>query len=586
MTEESQPTVVIDALLREQIKAFFAETQTQNVVGIVVLAFIIWISGHAAPLWSWLPGFLVACLMTLIRGILIIQYQRTPERRTARQWGSGQTLCTALNGLAWGHVTSSLCSYLLPYNQLLILTISAISASAAATEAFAYFRPSLAYIAGSQLPLALWFLFSSGEDHLTLGILLIIFVMVLAWQMVHRNVAFNEAIELRFKNERLVHQLANQTRITEEAGLAKSRFLAAASHDLRQPVQAVNLFFELLRPEMRLTEKGDAYFGKVKQALRTVSEMLATLLDVSRLDASTIKPDIQVLAVNDLLFPLMREFAPLAERKGLRWRMVPCALHVATDPVLLERILRNLISNALRYTPSGKVLLGCRRRGSRVLIQVWDTGIGIDEAFQRKVFDEFFQIGNLHRDHEQGLGLGLSIVERAARLLESPLSLTSELGKGSGFSLSLPLASPLSIADGGRASAPAQPYDMTGRRIVLVDGEEMVRSGMHTLLEKWGATVISGASVETVLASEACQAAPVDVLVVDVNIAADGDGLAGVARLRAQLGAGVPALIISGDTSDATRALVKASGCPMLLKPVRPWKLRQGICAQFPKGGA
>lgn len=367
--------------------------------------------------------------------------------------------------------------------------------------------------------------------------------------------------------------------------MAKSRFLAAASHDLRQPVQAVSLFVELMRPEMSLSEKGEEYFGKVKYALRTVSEMLGTLLDLSRLDASTIEPEIEVVSVNELFRELIREFAPLAERKGLALHVMPTRCHVASDPVLLGRILRNLMSNALRYTPSGKVLLGCRKRGNRVLIQVWDTGIGIAKQNQEAVFGEFFQVGNQHRDREQGLGLGLSIVDRAARLLNAPLTLNSRIGKGSCFSLSLPVAPELSAAERARnaARAQSQPYDLSGRCIVLVENEALIRNGLHELIENWGGLAISGGSFAEVSAALFAREGKVDAIVSDFGIAENESGLQVVAHLREQLGAQVPALIISGDTSPEARELIRASGLGLLVKPVRPWKLRQSICALFPR---
>lgn len=585
MPNEFKTIPAIDAVPREQIKAFFAETQAQNVAGIVVLTGIVWLSSSLVPAWTWWPGLLLSCVMTLVRGVLIMQYQRQPQQRSTAQWGRGQTVCAAINGLAWGYVTSMMCHHLPLANQFMVLTVAAISASAAATEGFAYYRPSLAFISFSQLPLAFWFLFSEGENHTTLGILLVIFVLVLSWQLVRRHAAFNESLALRFKNERLAHELAGQEQIAIEAGMAKSRFLAAASHDLRQPVQAVSLFVELMRPEMRLTEKGEAYFGKVKYALRTVSEMLGTLLDLSRLDASTVEPEIEVISVNELFRELIREFAPLTERKGLALRVMPTRCHVASDPVLLGRILRNLMSNALRYTPSGKVLLGCRRRGSRVLIQVWDTGIGISKQNQEAIFGEFFQVGNQHRDREKGLGLGLSIVDRAARLLNAPLTLNSRIGKGSCFSLSLPLAPVLSDAERAMnaARAQSQPYDLSGRCIVLVENEALIRNGLHELIENWGALVISGATFAEVAAALAAHDGKVDAIVSDFGIAENESGLQVVARLREQLGSQVPALIISGDTSPETRNLISDNGLSLLLKPVRPWKLRQGICALFPR---
>ena len=187
------------AFRRNQVEQFEAFI---GLAGIVVLTGIVWLSSSLVPAWTWWPGLLLSCVMTLVRGVLIMQYQRQPQRRSTAQWGRGQTVCAAINGLAWGYVTSMMCHHLPLANQFMVLTVAAISASAAATEGFAYYRPSLAFISFSQLPLAFWFLFSEGENHTTLGILLVIFVLVLSWQLVRRHAAFNESLALRFKNER------------------------------------------------------------------------------------------------------------------------------------------------------------------------------------------------------------------------------------------------------------------------------------------------------------------------------------------------------------------------------------------------
>jgi signal transduction histidine kinase len=583
MPNDFHPMATADAIAAEQIKAFFNETSAQNIAGIVILGLLVWVAKSLVPWWTWVPGLALAGAVTFWRWWGIRAYRRAPSRQTSAQWGWDQTLGAAINGSAWGFVNTAMSAHLpLPY-QFFILTVAAISASAAASEGFAYFRPSRAFICTSLSPLALWYLWVGDQLHLILGLMLGIFIPVLLWQGSKRHATFIESLQLRFKNEFLVRELAQQRQIAEDAGKAKAKFLASASHDLRQPAQAIALFQELLRPEMTLTSKGEAYFAKAQQAVSAVSSLLGALLDISRLDASTVKPQRTVISLADLLLDLQREYSPLAERKGLELRVVSCRLHVEADAMLLGRILRNLLSNALQYTSTGKVLIGCRRRGRQVRVEVWDTGIGISEADQHHIFDEFVQVGNQHRDRQQGLGLGLAIVDRAARLLGTEVSVRSVLASGSCFAISLPVSDTVSTRHGQRHSADSvSPYDLDNRRIAVVENEAMIRDGLHSLLENWGCAVISGDSAASVLAQIDELGVDVDAVVSDYGLSERESGIDVVHALRARLGPELPALLLTGDTSvDAMQAAAER-GLSVLHKPVRPWRLRQTLCALLP----
>lgn len=580
MPNEFHSMATADAIAAEQIKAFFRETNAQNLAGIVILCLLALLVESLVPWWTWGPALVLAGGVTVWRARGIVAYHRAPSSRTAAQWGLGQTLGAALNGTAWGFANTAMTAHLpLPY-QFFILTVAAISASAAASEGFAYFRPSRAFICTSLIPLALWYLLAGDQLHLILGLMLGIFVPVLLWQGGKRHAAFNESLHLRFKNEFLARELAHQRQIAEEAGKAKAKFLASASHDLRQPVQAIALFQELLRPEMTLTAKGEEYFAKAQQAVGAVSGLLSALLDVSRLDASTLKPQHAVLSVGDLLNDLQREYGPLAERKGLELRVVGCRLCVDTDAMLLGRILRNFLSNALQYTPTGKVLIGCRRRGQNLHIEVWDTGIGISEADQDNIFEEFVQVGNQHRDRQQGLGLGLAIVDRAARLLDAEVSVRSVPKRGSCFAISLPISDAAPSKRPLRTSADGiSPYDLDNRRIVVVENETLIRDGLHSLLENWGCAVISGDSGASVLAQIEELGVEVDAIISDFGLSETESGIDVVGYLRAHLGPNLPALLMTGDTSEGAMKAAAESGLVLLHKPVRPWRLRQTLCA-------
>lgn len=564
-----------EAIAAEQIKAYFKETTAQNLVGAVILSLIVWATADFTPTWTWLPALAMAYGITALRAYLIWRHHRAPESSPPATWGRDQTFCATVSGAAWGFISAATCPYLpLPY-QLFVATVAAVSAAASASQGFAYFQPSRAFICTSLIPLTAWLLSQSERLHLILGCMLSIFIPILLWQGSKRHLAFIESLKLRFKNEFLARELAVQRKIAEDAGQAKSRFLAAASHDLRQPVQALAIFQDLLRPEMKLTPLGETYFLKTQQAIKAVSSLLGTLLDISRLDSNTVKAQCEPLRVSALIDQMQREFGSLAEQKGLQLRTVACSASLETDPMLLGQILRNLVANALRYTPGGKILIGCRRRNGLLSIEVWDTGIGIRREHQSAIFDEFFQVGNQERDRQRGLGLGLAIVNRAARVLGAKISIRSQFGKGSCFAVSLPVSRLQAPFHPDLTQPISSPFDLGRRLIVLVENEEAIRNGFHAMLEKWGCRVISGRSWPSVEAQLHDQT--IDAVISDFALSRSENGIKVIARLRARFGEQLPALLITGDTSQKALQAASRAGLTMLHKPVRPWLLRQTL---------
>lgn len=568
-----------DAIAAEQIKAFFQETNAQNLAGIVVLGLISWVAADQVPGWTWLPGLALALLATLVRAWLIRAYHRQPSARSSAVWGDGQAWGAIVNGSAWGLANTSMTAFLPLGYQLFIATVAAVSASAAASEGFAYFRPSRNFIVTSLSPLALWYLLAGDEIHVIIGVMLLIYIPLLLWQGQRRHAGFVETLKLRFHNEFLARELDQQRRIAEDASVAKARFLAAASHDLRQPMQALGLFLELMRGEMTLTERGRDFYSKAQQAMQGVSSLLSALLDVSRLDSNNVTPQPRPVRVGDLLLELHREFFPTAERKGLELRTVPTRACIETDPVLLGQILRNLISNAIRYTQRGGLVVGCRRRNGQLAIEVWDSGIGIGADQQQRIFDEFYQVGNPERDRQQGLGLGLAIVERAARLLGAQVDVRSQLGRGSCFSV----LQPLSQAPLGNPPRPlaqsGSPYDLNGRRVLVIENEDLIREGVHQLLENWGCEVVSGRSAACVEALLERLSAPPEVVLSDFGLPGEANGIAVIEQLRARYGNGLAALLMTGDTSQGALEAAQQANLDLLHKPVRPWRLRHSLCA-------
>lgn len=377
-----------------------------------------------------------------------------------------------------------------------------------------------------------------------------------------RRVALATA-ELRAKKEE-----------AETATLAKSRFLAAASHDLRQPIHALGMFVARLAqlPHDRETRH---LIANLEASVRAMQDLLDALLDISRLDADAVRVHPQALPVAQLFEQLRGALLPVANDKGLRLRLRSTAAWVMSDPTLLHRILLNLVSNALRYTAQGGVLVGCRpsRGGSHVWIEVWDSGVGIAPEHQQDIFREFYQIGNPERDRSKGLGLGLNIVDRTARLLGHSLQLCSIPGRGTRFRLEVPLAVPDDPTAAGAVAEPLSVDDMRGVRVLVVEDDRQSAQALRGLLDSWGCVVALVEGLQGALTIVAGGFEP-DLILSDYRLRAGETGLASLQRLRAALPRPTPACLMSGDTDPELIQACRDAGMPLLHKPVRPAKLR------------
>jgi signal transduction histidine kinase/ActR/RegA family two-component response regulator len=438
--------------------------------------------------------------------------------------------------------------------------------------------PSRAFILASLGPPTIWLLIAGGRLHVVLALMLLVFLPMTIWQAQKRNRIFIEAQQLRFRNEALARELTQQRDVAEQAYRTKARFLAAASHDLRQPMQALSIFHELLNHEPQ-TLRGAELLASAEQSAEAMNKLLNALLDVSKLDANVIKADSRPFAVQILLTEIASEFLPIARHKGIRLRVMSCSAIVVSDPTLLGQALRNLLSNAIRYTPSGRVLVGCRRRRGRLVIEVIDTGIGIARDQHSAIFGEFYQVNNKARERQQGIGLGLSIVERVLRLLDHPLTLRSEPGRGSCFAVSVPLAV---AADGPVRTLPgpepvAAGGSLSGRRILMIDDEEAIRDGMGALLQGWGCQVMTAGSIADALARIEAGDATIDAVISDMGLPGPGSGIDAIAAIRERHGNQLPALLVTGDTSKSAMQAAREANLIMLHKPIKPARLRAAL---------
>jgi CheY-like chemotaxis protein/two-component sensor histidine kinase len=359
----------------------------------------------------------------------------------------------------------------------------------------------------------------------------------------------------------------------EAANLAKSRFLAAASHDLRQPLHALNMFVAQLRTEADQFER-NRVIAQIDAAVTAMDDLFNALLDISKLDAGVLAPDVTDFPLAQMLKRIQRTFAPVVREKGLRLRVVPSNAWVRSDFILLERILLNLVSNAIRYTDRGGVTVGCRRRGRLLRIEVWDSGIGIPEDQRKNVFNEFYQLADPERSRRGGLGLGLAIVDRLCRLLDHGLEVTSTLGRGSRFSVSLPLAAalPQSIEHAIAHQAITDP--VRGKVILVIDNDALVLDAMHGLLRSWGCCVVTAESDTSLLASLAAADLRPDLVISDFRLSNGKTGMEIIGRLRSAFSAPIPAFLITGDIAPERLHEARAMGLHLLHKPVGPMALR------------
>lgn len=362
-------------------------------------------------------------------------------------------------------------------------------------------------------------------------------------------------------------ELEHKKREAEQANRAKSRFLATASHDLRQPMHAISLYVESLKPQLQGRAAEDI-LNKIERSIASTVELFNAILDVTRLDAGTVQPNLAPVRIRMLFRQLADEFAAEADRKNLSLRVRAPDVWIESDVILLERIVRNLLSNALLHTVRGGVLLSARPFNGRLRLQIWDTGRGIAPEHQLRVFDEFYQAGSLHMQTRHGLGLGLSIVRRLAGLLGYPLELHSSPGRGTVFSLDVPL-----LANG----APSMTDDMgegSGRVLqgcaLVVDDDPAILDALGCLLRQWGMEVHLLSNLHQV--EHSLQVAP-DVVLADFQLLNGENGLMVAQEVHRRWGTQVPVVLITGDTRTPTILALRESGLPILHKPVRASQL-------------
>lgn len=562
-----------DALLRGRLTLLRAQLPIVLAGNVLVSSIAAWLLRDRVShdlLGMWVSAI---AIVALVRWLVDEALQRSISARVDRYRLLSFAIGSLASGLLWGSVAFWLVDPGDPYyTAMIVLMLAGMTAGAVpslSTHAAVY----ACYAIPTMLPITLVLVLGEGVVIPGAGIFMALFLLVNLGYSLTLHRSYGETIRRRHENARLVERLREQMRIASEANVAKSKFLAAASHDLRQPLYALGLFLDALEPTLTEAQQ-QRLMGRARQSMEALQQLFNALLDISRLDAGAMEVHRAPVDLDVLLHELHAEFEPQARDKGLALRLQGQEVWVLSDEVLLRRMLRNLLSNAVRYTDQGSVSLRVSEAPGGISVAICDTGVGIDPYDQERIFQEFQQLDNPARDRRKGLGLGLAIVRRLAALLDHRLALDSTPGSGSCFTVTMPKAEPVSeISD--LIDADSCHADWCGR-VLLVDDEPEVLEAVAMTLEGWEMTVKTAPDIGEALALVADGFRP-ELLITDYRLAGGTVGLELVDTLRAELGEGLGVLLITGDTAPDELAKVHARGIPVLSKPVGAGELRRAI---------
>jgi len=580
-------------VLAQQVRTLYAQLPVSvptQVVGAALLVAAMWGQVPRGTLITW---FTVLCAFQLSRLVLYWAYQRhgMPDNDDIKRWRAWWAVGGGVSGLIWGSTGMLMFVPDSPTHQaVLIVALLGIATGAItviATDVVAFY----VFTSGVMAPVLLRTAWEGGAAYLFLAAIgAVVLAGILACGRNLSN-ALAGSLGMYYQNLELIEELKAQRAIAdlarqeaENANRAKTQFFAAASHDLRQPLHAMGLFASALAQKIRDPEV-TGVIASINASVQALEALFNELLDISKIDSGVIEPNLTHFPLEEVFGALRDEFAAEAQAKGLRLAVSSSDHIVLSDAVLLERITRNLLSNAIRYTSVGEVALSARPAGGKVRIEVRDTGAGILEQDRERIFEEFYQIGNPGRTSKRGLGLGLSIVQRLCGLLGYTISVDSEYGKGSTFSFEVPLgATPAPRVTAPRALTART--DLSGKLIVVIDDEAAIVDGMKVLLTGLGAEVIGSLTGDDVINAVHAKERLPDLIIADYRLDGSVTGIDVVERLREALEPEIPAILVTGSTTPETIAEAEKRHLEVLLKPVLPDRLREAIDRRLAKHGA
>ena len=569
---EPLPPSLVEAIRAEQVRMLYADGASyfSTMLASYTLAGILIWQGTLAPVTAaiWLG---VLTLHTVVRlGVRMAYVRLQPPPSAWHRWANRFIAGCVVSGVTWAGALPFLLSPSRFDLQALVIGTMVIGTYGVIGSAGVYRAAFLTFF----LPfpsIVIWLIAQGDTLHYACAALIVFWLPSVAVMGRRYNESLMEALRLRFENAALADDLRAQKQAADQMNLAKSRFLAAASHDLRQPVHALGMFIGALRSH-RLPKRSLELVDQMDASVGALDGLFTSLLDVSRLDAGVIESKPVAMPVQPLLARICRELEAEAEAKGVDLVLAPTTAVVRSDPVLLERVLRNLIGNAVRYTDRGWVLVGCRRRGHRVVLEVRDTGPGIPGDLHEAVFEEFYQVGNPDRDRAKGLGLGLPIVRRLTAILAHPLEMDSAPGAGTTFRLLVPRA--VLRADEAPRRAPGA--EVRGGVVLAIDDEQAIRAGMTALLESWGHRVVAASGGDAAVAALA-DGPPPDVILCDYRLRHGETGVEAIRRVQAAFGIEIPAILVTGESAPENIRDALASGYPLLHKPLSHGRLRAAV---------
>lgn len=581
MTASLQPHIDTDKHAEIQAKlVHLLYRQVPIVLGGILLAatffaYMLWPRVPQKTILIWLG---LTYLLTAVRVILVWRFRRQPvPAAQALTWGRRSAFFSALSGCLWGSIGIL---FFMPDQSLILIFIvfTLVGTTAGSAVALSAYWPAYyGFAIPTILPFAVRCLMEEGALFDGMGGL---FLLYLAVNLMYSRNIYNmmfESVRLQFLNLELLRELNAEKALVEAANRAKTRFLAAASHDLRQPVHALGLYAGALHTltldTLLKREALQEVARKLQMSLNGLSALLNRLLDFSRLDVGQVEVHTQSVCVQKLVGGLQAEFVEPARTKGIRFSVAKTSLFAISDPVLLRQILMNLAANAVRYTSRGRIVVGCRRRnqGRRIEIQIWDSGIGIPTEQIDTIFGEFLQLQNPVPGREHGLGLGLAIVRRTAQLLGHEIKVSSTHGKGSMFSITLPRTAPSLVAPAYPAFQMPSPE---GFHVLVIDDDAEVLHAMHVLIDSWGYKVLVASGADEAIAALGDEKDKIQLILADRELRDGFYGEDAIRKVRAFLGRDVNAAIITGDTSLKAGDAISAVGFPVLYKPLHSAEIR------------
>ena len=565
-----------DEVLREQVALLRHNFPMTLLASLATALGTLWVMARVAE-----PQAITVWLVShalVVAGVYLTLRSIAPFTDPAQQAARKLIACMAAMGLSWGSLGYVVLYWAPPESVIYAIGIISTVSSGALGLGAPLYRAYVTYltcaIGGVMMAVAL----AGGPVMWPALFLTGVYYALTGMQARTADRATRRSIALKLENDRLVSQLRAESQralaaqeAAEKADRDKSRFLAAASHDLRQPLHAMGLFLESLQ-RSPLNDHQLTVLGHAHAASGAAAEMLTTLLDYSRLEAGVVKVRPDAFAVQPLLTALEQEFGVQADTAGLVYRTRETSAAAFADRSLVGLVMHNFISNALRYTAKGGVLIACRTRGKRLALEVWDTGPGIPRSQWDNIFKEFHQLGNPERDRRKGLGLGLAIVQRLAREMNTSVEVLSQPGRGSVFRLWLDRWQ--GALEDDTAPAP-DTVSLVGLKVLAIDDDEAVRLGMQSLLHSWGCQCITAESSADAL--ECLEDITPDIIITDFRLRHEETGKQVLQALRAYLGTSVPAIIMTGDTSPQRLRDAQSTSALLLHKPVSTGQLRDAM---------